>query len=514
MESNPLVSVVIPTHNSEKTLAKCLDSIKKQTYKNIEIIIVDRFSRDKTIEIAKKYGAKIFLEMLNKPEARNYGILNSKGEYILLADSDFVFDENLVEEIVEKFMEKKVDAIFIDEAYIGDSFWMKCRNLEKMMYVGVELIESPRVYKRDIFTRVLFDERNEGPDEYDFYFSARELGIKCDRVKSKIKILAPIIDFKKKFRHGEFFIYFQLKHKQVALYQINLRYRLKLLLKSFREYPIHTLGLLFLKLLEYLAFRLGMLHSNFNRKMLKIKFNPNFSESGSSYEEKMFRGGGGRFVDSIEKGFALELLEQLKLIKRKDVKILDVGAGGGRFSKCFLKFDFNVVALDISRKACADLKNLERIEVVNGDCEKFLFKEKCFDIIFSWRSFKYVFNKPKALLNFKRWLKDEGYLIIEIPNIHNPFYLFPYLLAPLIFNISKGKIGSYFIFSEFVSRREFERNLKEVGLKAVGVRGLFFFPHTFYVMIKNKKIMKIMYYIDNIFSKWFPRSWIFIIKKE
>jgi glycosyltransferase involved in cell wall biosynthesis len=158
-----LVSIVISTYNSEKTLTSCLESIRKQTYKDIEIII-DRFSKDRTVEIAKKYGAKVFLEMLNKPEARNYGILNSKGEYVLLADSDFIFDENLVEEIVKKSKDREVDALFIDEVYFGDSFRIKCKNLE-----------SSRVYKRSIFRELLFDEKNESSDEYDFYFSARKL---------------------------------------------------------------------------------------------------------------------------------------------------------------------------------------------------------------------------------------------------------------------------------------------------------------------------------------------------
>ena len=54
-----MVSVVIPTYNSEKTLEKCLKSIMDQTFKNIEIIVVDRFSEDRTVEIAKRYGARI-----------------------------------------------------------------------------------------------------------------------------------------------------------------------------------------------------------------------------------------------------------------------------------------------------------------------------------------------------------------------------------------------------------------------------------------------------------------------
>ena len=53
--SKPLVSVIIPTYNSEKTLPLCLESIKRQTYKNIEVIIVDNFSVDRTVDIAKRY---------------------------------------------------------------------------------------------------------------------------------------------------------------------------------------------------------------------------------------------------------------------------------------------------------------------------------------------------------------------------------------------------------------------------------------------------------------------------
>ena len=62
-----LVSIIIPTKNSENTIEVCLVSIKNQTYENIEIIIVDNYSSDKTIDIAQKYGIKL---------------KNKKGEFI------------------------------------------------------------------------------------------------------------------------------------------------------------------------------------------------------------------------------------------------------------------------------------------------------------------------------------------------------------------------------------------------------------------------------------------------
>jgi cellulose synthase/poly-beta-1,6-N-acetylglucosamine synthase-like glycosyltransferase len=57
---SPLVSIIIPTRNSARTLEKCLESIKHQTYSNIEVIVVDNFSDDETIEIAKKYTEKTY----------------------------------------------------------------------------------------------------------------------------------------------------------------------------------------------------------------------------------------------------------------------------------------------------------------------------------------------------------------------------------------------------------------------------------------------------------------------
>ena len=83
MKDSSLVSVVIPTYNSEKTLAKCLESIKNQTYKNIEVIVVDKFSVDQTVENAKKFNAKIIQSSAEMSKARNIGLSkthkNSKG---------------------------------------------------------------------------------------------------------------------------------------------------------------------------------------------------------------------------------------------------------------------------------------------------------------------------------------------------------------------------------------------------------------------------------------------------
>ncbi len=84
----PLVSIVIPTYNSEKTLPLCLESVKRQTYRNIEVIVVDSYSKDRTVEIARRFGAKVIQTRGALLWARYIGHLYARGQIELLLDSD------------------------------------------------------------------------------------------------------------------------------------------------------------------------------------------------------------------------------------------------------------------------------------------------------------------------------------------------------------------------------------------------------------------------------------------
>ncbi len=97
MSNLPLVSIIIPTYNSERTILRCLKSVLNQTYPNIEIIVIDDFSNDNTVQIVLELNLKnLILIKKNKnigpSKCRNHGILVSKGEYISILDSDdFIF---------------------------------------------------------------------------------------------------------------------------------------------------------------------------------------------------------------------------------------------------------------------------------------------------------------------------------------------------------------------------------------------------------------------------------------
>lgn len=113
MKKSPLVSINIRTYNSAKTLSETLDSIKHQTYPNIELIIADGGSTDETVAIAKKHKAVIhFAQKLG--EARQKNFQKSRGVYVFSVDSDQILDPDVVSQCVS-MCQRGYDAVIISE---------------------------------------------------------------------------------------------------------------------------------------------------------------------------------------------------------------------------------------------------------------------------------------------------------------------------------------------------------------------------------------------------------------
>jgi glycosyltransferase involved in cell wall biosynthesis len=163
----PLVSVIVTTKNEEKNIGNCLQSIKNQTFKNTELVVVDNFSKDKTAEIAKKHGAKVYYKGNERSAQRNYGITVSTGKYILYVDADMILNPNLVKECVERCECYGEGALYVPERIVGESFWIKVRDFERSFYTGT-VIDAVRFIRRDIFLQVGgFDETLVGPEDWD-----------------------------------------------------------------------------------------------------------------------------------------------------------------------------------------------------------------------------------------------------------------------------------------------------------------------------------------------------------
>ena len=85
----PKFSIVIPVYNVEEYIGRCLESVKNQTFKDYEVIVVNDGCTDKSIEVAKQYDVKIIkTEHVSVSEARNIGVKHAKGEYLIFLDRE------------------------------------------------------------------------------------------------------------------------------------------------------------------------------------------------------------------------------------------------------------------------------------------------------------------------------------------------------------------------------------------------------------------------------------------
>ena len=117
MEYDKLISVIVPVFNVEEYLEECLDSIQCQTYKNLEVILVNDGSTDHSQEICKRYCKQDprfhLINQANKglSGARNRGMTESRGEFITFVDSDDVIKDDMLEQLLKHMTSEEVDIV-------------------------------------------------------------------------------------------------------------------------------------------------------------------------------------------------------------------------------------------------------------------------------------------------------------------------------------------------------------------------------------------------------------------
>jgi len=107
MSENPLVSVIVLNYNAGKLLLNCIESIKKSAYKNLEIIVVDNISTDKSQKACKEKYPDIKLIQNNENfgycEGNNIGIREAEGDYIIILNPDTIVESNCIEELISAY---------------------------------------------------------------------------------------------------------------------------------------------------------------------------------------------------------------------------------------------------------------------------------------------------------------------------------------------------------------------------------------------------------------------------
>lgn len=177
------VSIIIPTYNREKNIVQAVDSCLKQTYSNIEVIVVDDNSSDNTEKVLKKIDDDRLQYIKLKKNmgacyARNIGIKNSKGKYIVFNDSDDIFRKDKIEKQLNNLKKNKSHLDFcklVEHSENGDNEFpskrqensLKKRSVLEELCYGNVISTQTILAKREVFDDILFDESLPRLQDYD-----------------------------------------------------------------------------------------------------------------------------------------------------------------------------------------------------------------------------------------------------------------------------------------------------------------------------------------------------------
>lgn len=264
---SPLVSVIIPCFNSEKFIKDCLDSLKNQTYRNIEIFIVDNpKSKDETSKIAKKYTKNIFVTGPERSAQINFGAKMAKGKYLYRVDSDFIVEPEVIEQCVDKCEKEKLDGIAVHNTSAeGLGFWADVRKFERNTYVDDNLIVGVRFFTKKAWKAIDgFDEALFGPEDYDFHNKFVRAGFKWRRIKAMEKHLGEpksLLDiWKKHYFYGQQMVSYFRKHPSIAAKQfVPVRKSYLTHIDTFLSHPLILMGLIIMTIVKFTAGGLGFL---------------------------------------------------------------------------------------------------------------------------------------------------------------------------------------------------------------------------------------------------------------
>ena len=171
---NPIVTVIVPVYNVEALLKTCVDSIINQTYKNLDIILVDDGSTDKSGDLCDQYSCldkriRVFHnENSGLSEARNCGLNNMKGDYVSFVDSDDYIDLNFIDELMRSLLENNAQICCSNVYDINNEFLYTnieaLNNLEENN--GLLSISCGKLYDTILFKKLRYEKGRNHEDEF------------------------------------------------------------------------------------------------------------------------------------------------------------------------------------------------------------------------------------------------------------------------------------------------------------------------------------------------------------
>jgi glycosyltransferase involved in cell wall biosynthesis len=182
------VSVIVCCYNEEKNLTVCLQSLKEQTYRDFELIVVDDGSVDGTSKIARDFGAKVIrIKHSGLPTARNVGVKNSYGDIVAFTDADCFVTPDWLEKLSSAIKAKNYDSVIGGTVKIlnPQNFLVKCRKLLDRNFTIKTIAGGYNMaHKKEVIIKLNgFDPRFIRACDYDFNLRVLENGFKMGWVK-------------------------------------------------------------------------------------------------------------------------------------------------------------------------------------------------------------------------------------------------------------------------------------------------------------------------------------------
>lgn len=185
---HPLISVIVPVYNVEEYLDRCINSIVQQTYKNLEIILVNDGSTDNSSIICNEWREKDFrIKVIHKENggissARNCGLKEATGDYIGFVDSDDYIDLDMYNNLIYSALAEDADLVMCDFIQVVDNQDCNIENrfrgvieysrnnlIKEFLLTNIQPFTWNKLYKKNLFDNISFPINKIYEDEFVFY---------------------------------------------------------------------------------------------------------------------------------------------------------------------------------------------------------------------------------------------------------------------------------------------------------------------------------------------------------
>ena len=392
----PLVSVIVPTKNSERHLERCLRSIVGQTHQNIELIVVDNGSVDSTKGIASRFTPHVFDRGPERSAEVNFGAARATGTYLYKVDSDFVLEPDVIDQCI-RAIEDGHDAVCVHNTPDVSVSWIaRVRKFEVDMYKFDLTHSSARFIRRDVFEKIGgYDEAITVGEDYDFQNRLNRNGFSTTFVDAEALHLGEPTSLwrhlRKYFEYGRDFPRFRAANTVESKSQLRfIRPAYVRNWKRFARQPGLALAFVVYSLLKFGAGGLGY--------ALGVVRPPISTGYYSNVRSDLFEFATSHDVDIAG-------------------RVLNVGCGAGQ-DATYLR-DAGATHLEGVEPTDAATEATTRYDRVFAGPVELFDPEGEFDLIVFADVLEHLVDPAAQLVRAADWLRPGGSLLISVPNVRH-----------------------------------------------------------------------------------------------